>query len=291
MPMQAPAVPPGPHAPPRSACSAATPTSPVWKAAARRRRLRHAGRHARRRQDQPGARRGGALARPQRLGRPGRRWRRAGRWPARWRARWTCSCGDGDAAPQLLRLLPPDEPLLLVLDNAEHLIERCAELATQLCGCAGAAPARDEPAAAGGGRRTGAAPGTIAVAGRGRPLPAEGALALLVDRIAAADSRFEVTPRRRCRCWRLLPAARWPAAGAGDGGRARAAAGPARRARRAGRALRAALARPPRLAGAPPHAARRARLELRPAGAHRSSDCSARWACSPAASRSTWRWR
>lgn len=99
---------------------------------------------------------------------------------------------DGDPAAQLLRLLPQDEPLLLVLDNAEHLIERCAEAASQL---------RDAPRL----RLLVTSQLPLAVNGeavlRLEPLPVtdggpgqEGALALLIDRIAAADARFKVTP-------------------------------------------------------------------------------------------------
>jgi len=99
---------------------------------------------------------------------------------------------ESDPAPQLLRQLAQDEPLLLVLDNAEHLIERCAEWASQLR----EAPqlrllvTSQRPLAASGERLL-----------RLEPLPVEdgdpthdGAQALLIDRIAAADSRFKVTP-------------------------------------------------------------------------------------------------
>ena len=94
--------------------------------------------------------------------------------------------GDGDAAAQLLRLVPPGEPLLLVLDNAEHLIEHCAAWVSQLC----AAPTLQLLV-------TSQLP--LAVSSeqvlRLEPLQvADGALALLVERIAEADRRFQVTP-------------------------------------------------------------------------------------------------
>jgi len=104
---------------------------------------------------------------------------------------------EGDPAPQLLRLLSPGpgEPLLLVLDNAEHLVERCAEWAAQL---------RSVPQL----HLLVTSQLPLAVSGeqalRLEPLPVEetaaeadagdGALALLLDRIAAADRRFQVTP-------------------------------------------------------------------------------------------------
>ena len=97
---------------------------------------------------------------------------------------------DSDPAAQVLHLLPKDG-LLLVLDNAEHLIERCAEWASQL---------RDAPQlrllvtsqlplAANGERVLRVEPLSVEDGAEAR----DGALALLVDRIAAADSRFQVT--------------------------------------------------------------------------------------------------
>jgi non-specific serine/threonine protein kinase len=95
---------------------------------------------------------------------------------------------DGDAASQLLQALN-GETLLLVLDNAEHVVGSCAELATLLrplrgvhllvtsqlpLAVAGEQLQRLEPLAL---------PGAAADA-------SDGALALLVERIAAADHRF-----------------------------------------------------------------------------------------------------
>ncbi len=101
---------------------------------------------------------------------------------------------EGDAVPQVLRLLPAGPPLLLVLDNAEHLIEHCAEWAAHLQ----AAPklhllvTSQLPLAVTGEQVLRLAPLHVAEGVDG-PDPQEGAVAMLIDRIAAADSRFEVT--------------------------------------------------------------------------------------------------
>jgi non-specific serine/threonine protein kinase len=101
---------------------------------------------------------------------------------------------DGEAAPQLLRALHGDA-LLLVLDNAEHLIQSCAEFVAFL---------RTVPEV----RVLVTSQLPLAVADehiqRLEPLavqPAtdaadlgDGALALLVERIVAADHRFRVAP-------------------------------------------------------------------------------------------------
>lgn len=98
---------------------------------------------------------------------------------------------DGDPAAQLLHLLPKDGPLLLVLDNAEHLIERCAEWASHLHD----APqlrllvTSQLPLAVSGERVLRVEPLSVEDGAGAR----EGALALLVDRIASADSRFQIT--------------------------------------------------------------------------------------------------
>jgi non-specific serine/threonine protein kinase len=99
---------------------------------------------------------------------------------------------EGDPAPQLLRLLPQDEPLLLVLDNAEHLIERCAEFASQLR----AAPqlhllvTSQLPLAVSGEHVLRLEPLHVEDAADAQ----DGALALLIERISAADHRFQVAP-------------------------------------------------------------------------------------------------
>ena len=96
---------------------------------------------------------------------------------------------DADAAPQLLRALQ-GQALLLVLDNAEHLVQACAGLATLLrplpavhllvtsqlpLAVAGEQVQRLEPLAL---------PGPAATA------LGDGALALLAERITALDQRF-----------------------------------------------------------------------------------------------------
>jgi DNA-binding winged helix-turn-helix (wHTH) protein len=101
---------------------------------------------------------------------------------------------DGDAGPQLARALA-GEPVLVVLDNAEHLLDAVAALATELLA---ALPqlvllVTSQIALAVGAERvlrieplaieTGAAAGAQA---------ASGALALLADRIAAADPRVRI---------------------------------------------------------------------------------------------------
>ncbi len=100
------------------------------------------------------------------------------------------SLSDGDAAPQLLRALH-GKVLLLVLDNAEHLIHPCAELATLL------RPLADMrllvtsqlPLAVAGERVHRLQP--LALPGEdGDGGLADGALALLVERITAANHRF-----------------------------------------------------------------------------------------------------
>ncbi|HEV8691526.1 MAG TPA: winged helix-turn-helix domain-containing protein, partial [Ideonella sp.] len=103
--------------------------------------------------------------------------------------------GEGDSAAQLLRLVPPGEPLLLVLDNAEHLIEPCAEWATQLR----AAPAlhllvTSQLALAVSGEQVLRLEPLQVKSVEGMVEPEDGALALLVERIAEADRRFQVTP-------------------------------------------------------------------------------------------------
>ena len=99
---------------------------------------------------------------------------------------------EGDAAPQLLRLLPADQPTLLVLDNAEHLIDACAAWAPKLLG--GTSPLRllvtsQQPLGVASEHLLRLEPLAIAE----KAGPHDGALALLADRITAADSRFRIT--------------------------------------------------------------------------------------------------
>ena len=108
---------------------------------------------------------------------------------------------EGQATLSLLRLVPRGEPMLLVLDNAEHLIECCAELAPQLR----AAPmlhlliTSQRPLAVGGERVLRLEPlqfidAAAAIEAGDACDPREGALALLMQRIAESDRRFQITP-------------------------------------------------------------------------------------------------
>jgi non-specific serine/threonine protein kinase len=103
---------------------------------------------------------------------------------------------DSEAAAQLVAALR-GQALLLVLDNAEHVIEACAELATLLRPLAGVQllVTSQAPLAVAGERVLRLEP--LALPGPEAnlaPGPAEGALALLIERIAAADHRFVPTP-------------------------------------------------------------------------------------------------
>ncbi len=114
----------------------------------------------------------------------------------------------GDAGPQLLCALE-GRALLLVLDNAEHLVDSCAALATLLRPLAGVRllVTSQLPLAVAGERVQRLEPLALPSAGQaargtsGAPMdPADpaslgdGALALLVERIVAADHRFQPTP-------------------------------------------------------------------------------------------------
>lgn len=142
----------------------------------------------------------------------------AGRWPGR--AAWVdlaaltqgsqvapavaralelqLSGSDERGAAQLVDALQ-GQALLLVLDNAEHLIQTCAELATLLRPLAGTVllATSQVPLAVNGEQVLRLEP--LALPGPGTSLaslasPGQGALALLVERIVAADQRFVVTP-------------------------------------------------------------------------------------------------
>ena len=101
----------------------------------------------------------------------------------------------GDPAAQLLRALP-DQTLLLVLDNAEHLTEICAQWAARLR----AVPTlhllvtSQLPLAVGGEQVQRLEP-LNAVDAAGEPDLQDGAVALLVERITAADKRYRVSPQ------------------------------------------------------------------------------------------------
>ena len=102
---------------------------------------------------------------------------------------------DGDPALQVLRLLSGSGPLLLVLDNAEHLVAACAGWAGHLQ----TAPnlqllvTSQLPLGVGGEQVLRMDPLHVYEGVEG-PDIREGAMALLIDRIVAADRRFEVTP-------------------------------------------------------------------------------------------------
>jgi len=103
---------------------------------------------------------------------------------------------DDDAPAQLVAALA-GQVLLLVLDNAEHLIQTCAELATLLRPLAGVQllVTSQAPLGVAGERVLRLEP--LILPGPDENLTvwaAEGALALLVERIVAADHRFATTP-------------------------------------------------------------------------------------------------
>jgi predicted ATPase/DNA-binding winged helix-turn-helix (wHTH) protein len=107
---------------------------------------------------------------------------------------------DERAAAQLVDALQ-GQALLLVLDNAEHLIQACAELAALLRPLAGTVllVTSQVPLAVAGEQVLRLEP--LALPGPETSLaslagPGQGALALLVERIVAADQRFVVAPRQ-----------------------------------------------------------------------------------------------
>ena len=102
---------------------------------------------------------------------------------------------DEDAPAQLLAALR-GQSLLLSLDNAEHLIQTCAELATLLGPLAGVQllVTSQVPLAVAGERVLRLEPLALPGPETNLDLSPEGALALLVERIVAADHRFAATP-------------------------------------------------------------------------------------------------
>lgn len=113
---------------------------------------------------------------------------------------------DGEAAPQLLQALQ-GQTLLLVLDNAEHVVQTCAELATLLrplpdvhllvtsqlpLAVAGEQLQRLEPLALPGAADSANDRTNGSTNGSANGSANDGALALLVERISAADHRFSV---------------------------------------------------------------------------------------------------
>jgi len=105
--------------------------------------------------------------------------------------------GSDDEVPAQLVAALSGQALLLVLDNAEHLIQSCAELATLLRPLAGVQllVTSQVPLAVAGERVLRLEP--LVLPGPESNLEgqaAEGALALLVERVVAADHRFAPTP-------------------------------------------------------------------------------------------------
>jgi len=101
--------------------------------------------------------------------------------------------GSDDEAPAQLVAALRDQNLLLVLDNAEHLIQPCAELAALLRPLAGVQllVTSQAPLAVAGERVLRLEPLLLPGPDSGVD---DGALALLVERIVAADHRFAPTP-------------------------------------------------------------------------------------------------
>jgi non-specific serine/threonine protein kinase len=100
---------------------------------------------------------------------------------------------EGDPLPQLLHALPTDG-LLMVLDNAEHLIEPCAGWAARLSTAPGLQllVTSQLPLAVRGEQVLRLEPLHLGDAA-GAPDLHDGALAMLVERIRAADTRYRVT--------------------------------------------------------------------------------------------------
>ena len=111
---------------------------------------------------------------------------------------------DGDLAAQLLRAMPQDPALLLVLDNAEHLVDACAGLAQQLSGAVALRllVTSQVPLAVVNERVQRLEPLSVATAATANPAVAmpglgdfgDGTIAMLVERITASDGRYQVTP-------------------------------------------------------------------------------------------------
>lgn len=97
----------------------------------------------------------------------------------------------GNPFKQVRRVLEGDAaPRLLVLDNAEHLVERCAEWASQLQDSARILVTSQLALGVGGEQVLRIQPLPV---GDGARADGDGAMALLVDRICAADSRFRLS--------------------------------------------------------------------------------------------------
>ena len=99
---------------------------------------------------------------------------------------------DGDRGEQILRALAA-EPLLLVLDNAEHVVQAVAELVGRLKALADLRllVTSQLPLNVAGERTYRLLP--LALPAAAEPRSGDDAVALLVERIVAADRRFEAT--------------------------------------------------------------------------------------------------
>ena len=97
-----------------------------------------------------------------------------------------------DGVAQVMRLLPADRPVLLVLDNAEHLLAACAEWVRHLSAARQAVllVTSQVPLGVAGEQLQRVQPLEVLEGVEG-PNANEGALAMLIARIRAADSRFE----------------------------------------------------------------------------------------------------
>jgi non-specific serine/threonine protein kinase len=110
--------------------------------------------------------------------------------------------GSDDEAPAQLVAALQGRALLLVLDNAEHLIDASAHLAARLRPLDGLSllVTSQLPLAVAGERLQRLEPLALPTPGSDAAGPADvvqGALALLLERITAADPRFVVTPAQR----------------------------------------------------------------------------------------------
>ncbi|KQU66031.1 MULTISPECIES: winged helix-turn-helix domain-containing protein [unclassified Rhizobacter] len=111
--------------------------------------------------------------------------------------------GDGDLAAQLPGFVPQGERWLLVLDNAEHLIEHCAGCAAELRAVAQLRllVTSQLPLAVGGEQVLRLEPLQVGATAGSAASP-DGALAMLIERIGAADRRFPIASAN----WPLLEA-------------------------------------------------------------------------------------
>ena len=215
-----------------------------------------------------------------------------GRRPRRSRRRWASGRPAGSARHSLRERSADAQLMLLVLDNFEQVIA-AAPLVASCWRRAAAEGPRHQPRGAARLRRA-RVPG--AAAGLARPRrPAAArrarreyeAVALFVERARAVKPDFAADRGQRARRRRDLPRLDGlPLAIELAAARIKRPAARRRCWRGCEAALAAADRRRARPAGPPADAARRDRLELRPARRHASRRCSAAWRSSSAAARS-----